>query len=416
MKRIILCLLAFLLILPVLGGCGKGEEPDAIIILPGIMGSEMFLAEDAVFKGKTYAAGTKLWVDIDSLSNVFAVPEHIEMMALDSGCSVRPHEPIVNEYVVQNTYGALNTYAKLYKAIYEEFRDACDVVFYSYDWRYDPFEAARDLDAYIASQGYEKVSLVVHSMGGLVASQYLAMGEAQRDRVVTYLSLGTPYLGAEQASYVMATGNINTFFANILVSDEAKALCPTLDSMYTLMPFSRMWRSSLSIYPLIGNAEASRSFEHEQVILGTYIESYNRSRHADAEDRKALYFTEDGRHVTQLVNAYYLVGDGVNTVTTVSFPKNEKIGSSLCLPVKTARGDGTVSLYSATVGGTLPADRTFIKSPQGNRLADHNSLASGDDPTNLDFVLAVLRGEIDSLSAFELKSRYNVQKGAPAFD
>lgn len=416
MKRIILCLLAFLLILPVLGGCGKEEEPDAIIILPGIMGSEMFLAEDAVYNGKTYTAGTKLWVDIDSLSGVFAVPEHIEMMALDSGCAVRPLDPIVNEYRVQNTYGALNTYAKLYKAIFEEFRDQCDIVFYSYDWRYDPYDSARDLDAYIAAQGYEKVSFVVHSMGGLVASHYLAMGEAQRDRVVTYLSLGTPYLGAEQAAYVMSTGNINTFFANLLVSNEAKALCPTLDSMYALMPFSHMWRSSLSIYPLLGEAVSSRSFEEEQSILSTYIKSYDHGRHADAEDRKKLLLTEDGRHITQLVNAYYLAGDGVNTVTTVSFPKNEKLGSDLCRPVKTARGDGTVSLYSATVGGTLPADRTFIKLPQGERLADHNSLASGDDPTNLDFVLAVLNGEIDSLSAFELKSRYNVQKGAPTFD
>lgn len=416
MKRIFLCILVLLLVLPSLFGCGKDEDPDAIIILPGIMGSEMFLAEDAVYKGKTYAAGTKLWVDLDSLSNVFAVPEHIEMMSLDSGCPARPMAPIVNDYHVQNTYGALNTYAKLYKAIYEEFRDECDVVLYSYDWRYDPYYAARELDEYLNQCGYERVSLVVHSMGGLVASHFLAMGEAQRSKVVTYLSLGTPYLGAEQAAYVMATGNINTFFANLLVSDEAKALCPTLDSMYALMPFSHLWRSSLSVYPLLGAATPSQSFEQEQVILKTYIATYDQERHADAEDRKALLFTEDGRHVTELVNAYYLAGDGVNTVTTVSFPKNEKLSSDLCRPVKTPRGDGTVSLYSATVGGTLPAERTFIKSPQGNRLADHNSLASGDDPSNLDFVLAVLRGEIDSLSAFELKSRYNVTKGAPVFD
>lgn len=415
MKRIFLCLLALLLVLPSLYGCGKDETPDAVIILPGIMGSEMFLADDTVYEGKTYTAGTKLWVDLDSVSHIFAVPEYINMMALTSGCTVKPHAPIVNDFRVQNTYGSLNTYSELYRALYNEFSDECDVILYSYDWRYDPYDSAREFDAYLTENGYKNVIIVAHSMGGLVSSHFFAMGEEQRDKVLTYLSLGTPYLGSEQASYVMVTGNINTFFANLLVSDEAKALCPTLDSMYALLPFEQQWRSSLSVYALTGSTPA-RSFEEEQLLLGTYINGYDQSRHARAEEYKDLLFTEDGRHITELVNAYYLVGDGVDTVTTVNLPKSASLGSTFCTTQKTPTGDGTVSLYSATVGGTLPADRTFVKSPAGDRLADHNSLASGDDPTTLDFIITLLRGEIGSLSGFDLKSKYNIRKGAPTFE
>ena len=414
MKRLVALLLLLSLLLPALSSCGP-DTPDAILILPGIMGSELFLADDATFDDVSYEKGTKVWLDLDSVSQILSADEHIAMLSYTSGCPIGAAEPLVNELNVRHTYGSLNTYAALYRALYEAFHEICDVILYSYDWRYDPYDSARELDAYLTERGYDRVMLVAHSMGGLVASHFMAMGEEQRDKIHTYLSLGTPYLGSEQAAYVMATGNIDSFFANLLVSGAAKELCPSIDSMYALLPYGYRWRSSLAVYGLTDKTPAA-SFEEERTLLQSYIDGYVNRLHTKAEERKALLFTEDGQHISTLVNAYYLVGNGEDTVATVNLPARASLGNSFITTDTAKDGDGLVSLYSATVGGTLPADRTFIKGTIGDRSADHGALANGSDETNLDFAVAVLRGEVDAMSGFTLKSLYNIERGAPSFE
>ena len=151
-------------------------------------------------------------------------------------------------------------------------------------------------------------------------------------------------------------------------------------------------------------------------LLLEYVELYNPAQHLAAEEKKDLLFLDDGRHITELVNSYYFVGAGEDTVICVDLPEHEGLSDLLCKVSKEKAGDGTVSLYSATVGGTLPAERTFVKRSAGERSATHDGLVNGEDITNLDFVLAVLRGEADEMSKFDLKSRYNIEKGAPNFE
>lgn len=410
MKRLTALLLALIMLMPMLYGCGGTNRLDAVIILPGIMGSELFLEEDTVFDGKEYKADAKLWLALDSVKQVFAVPEHISMLDPSAGCNIQTESPIVNYYHSRQTYGTLNTYKELYLALYNEFGKKCDVVFYSYDWRMDPYESARELDEFVKSQGYKRISIVAHSMGGLVASHYFAMGEEQRGRIHTYLSLGTPYLGSEEAAYAMITGNIDSFFANIIVSNEARELCPRIDSMYALLPYRHLWQSTLSVYSLTGKA-ASDSFEAEQILLQEYIDNYSPERHNTAEAKKERLFTKDGRHVTELVNSYYLVGDGEKTAVGINVPNDVRLSSTVTTRTKESAGDGTVSLYSATAGGTLPEDRVFIKTGGDGFLADHKSLANGNDRTTLDFIIAVLRGKAKSYSRRQLKNTYNIKQG-----
>lgn len=409
MKRLTVLLLALILMLPTLYGCGGKNRADAIIILPGIMGSELFLEENSVYDGKEYKADTKLWLNLDSVKHFFAVPAHIEMLSPEAGCSIRTETPIVNYHHSRQTYGTLNTYGALYKVLYDEFGEECQVVFYSYDWREDPYATARELDRYVNEQGWDRISIVAHSMGGLVASHYFAMGEKQRERIHTFLSLGTPYLGSEQAAYAMITGNIDSFFANIIVSDEARELCPKLDSMYALLPYRHLWQSTLSVYTLKDKSDAE-SFSAEQMLLGKYLANYSAARHNAAEEKKALLFTSDGQHISELVNSYYLVGDGEKTVVGLNLPNDVRLASTVTSVTKEAAGDGTVSFYSATAGGTLPKDRTFIKTADTGYLADHKSLADGSDATTLRFIIAVLRGRADALSERELRNDFNIKK------
>lgn len=410
MKRIISLLLAVIIVLPVMFACGKSKTPDAIIILPGIMGSELFLTEDATYGSKDYKSGTKLWLGTDTVKNILAVPDYIELLAPEVGCSVSPAEPIVNEVNDELTYGSLDTYKKLYYAIYGEYKSVCDVIFYSYDWRYDPYDCARELDTYITESGYKNIVIVAHSMGGLVASHYMAIGDKQRDKIHTYVSVGVPYLGADQASYAMITGNINTLLANLLVSNEARKVCPAFDSMYALLPYEQFWTPSLSIYSLTNKSQVS-GYAETMDTYAKYISNYSRDKHIAANEHNELLFTKKGEHITELVNSYYIIGNGEKTIVGVSLPESRLLSSVICTPDKSGTGDGTVAFYSATIAGTLPKNRVFVKSGTKERSATHGGLVDGSDETSISFILNILNGSVDLLSAEDLNSLYSIRKG-----
>ena len=81
--------------------------------------------------------------------------------------------------------------------------------YYPYDWRKDLYSTASGLNAVIdealQESGKSKVVLVVHSMGGMVARNYLLhFGTSKVDQVI---SMGTPYLGSVLASKVLEIGD-----------------------------------------------------------------------------------------------------------------------------------------------------------------------------------------------------------------
>lgn len=415
MKRLYLAggaiILTLISVLILVFSCGRTKEPDAIIILPGIMGSDLFLADEAEYEGDIYPADTKLWIDIDSVKQILKTTDHIRMLAPENKYDIRPDDPVINDMKTLGSYGAMNTYGVLYGQIYSQFHDTSDVVFYNYDWREDPYETAQKLDRFITEKGYKSVSIVAHSMGGLVASHYFAMGKTQRNKVNTFLSLGTPYLGSEQASNAMLTGNISGFIANVFISDEIRNICPKLDSMYALLPYEHLWRSSLAVYDLKGTAQ-SFSFEDEEQLLEEYAHGYNQKQHDAAKQNKELLFTKNGKHISELVNSYYLAGDGQETVSVINLPKKTTLSTALSTTSKTSSGDGTVSLYSATVAGTLPEKKTFIKSEDKTRESSHNSLADGSDMSTMDFIIEVLKGNADKMSDSDLKRKYNIRRAS----
>jgi hypothetical protein len=156
----------------------------------------------------------------------------------------------------------------------------------------------------------------------------------------------------------------------------------------------------------------SDSFSDDKELLQKYIEAYSLNKHDLSEETKSLMFTADGKHISELVNSYYLIGNGEKTAVTLNLPNDVRLASTLTTLTKEEAGDGTVSTYSATVGGTLPADRTFVKSGGDDFLATHESLADGSDPTTLTFIISVLRGKANSFSDRDLKNEFNIKKPA----
>jgi uncharacterized repeat protein (TIGR02543 family) len=103
-----------------------------------------------------------------------------------------------------NEYGTESTYEIILNRLRNEFGDQCDVILAEYNWAKSNASSANTLAGYI--NNYDRVILVCHSMGGLVASRYIADNYSQ-NKVQKAFYIGTPFLGAPKNAYLMTGGN-----------------------------------------------------------------------------------------------------------------------------------------------------------------------------------------------------------------
>jgi len=114
----------------------------------------------------------------------------------------------------------------------------------NYDWRLDLMDAVRLLSAEIRrlkSQGITHISLVAHSMGGLIVSYYLRYGDQELERAVEtwegtahvekVVMAGVPFLGSMWSFRNMQYGRL-IGLNNSLLDQQAMASFPA--SYYTL--------------------------------------------------------------------------------------------------------------------------------------------------------------------------------------
>jgi len=189
-------------------------KPPVVIILPGIMGSELADAE-----------GNTIWLPLDiiELSGLMALTGNQEMTqemmdALMNTAEVQEllskatanlgklaffeGESIEGIVPVQN-YGTMSTY--------KYFADALSVYaetyVFCYDWRQENANSAEKLDEFLRQFEGRDITLIGHSMGGIVASEYM-IAHPTDNGITNVITLGTPYLGAQEATNVLGSGNI----------------------------------------------------------------------------------------------------------------------------------------------------------------------------------------------------------------
>ena len=255
-----------------------------------------------------------------------------------------------------NEYGAKDTYEKLITSLKNEFSNEYDVIFASYDWRLDNKYSAQQLKKTVDK--YDKVSIVAHSMGGLVASKYLQLyGSNKVDKVIT---LGTPYWGSLDAANTLYTGEVSALPAlvRVLMSGIMRTNALNYPSLHQLLPnnlytnksnwliteerrydnwYDYIWPD---IYEKLNNTQETVQFMKN---------SFNSSLVTRAEDfHNSLY---DVQSPILNVNHTIIVGDGIDTMKSLKLATTA--GIKLSVPQYSKRGDGTVPLLSATMGGGI---------------------------------------------------------------
>lgn len=298
-------------------------------------------------------------------------------------------------------YGAQDTYKALVQSLQSQYGSRADVRLFSYDWRLDNAEAAEKLESYINENGYSKVTLVCHSMGGLVASKYLSRSVLNQNKVQNLITIGTPYLGAPKALYVLETGN---FFDNVydwVMSSSLESLSANAYGVYQLLPAKKYFtlNSTTYIQKIIDGRWIWSGSDKERL---NYSESYallsDRSfaRKSSGAVKPMLstansfydsLFSQN-KHIIESTNTHVIVGYGKDTILEVKEKYNYKDQYKKCDGVTLANGgDGTVPMISATIGGLAPKDRTYFVNET------HTGLVSNSD------VIALVKNIIDGSSA-----------------
>ncbi|MDR2266364.1 MAG: hypothetical protein LBE09_02090 [Christensenellaceae bacterium] len=294
-------------------------------------------------------------------------------------------------------YGAMGANKAMMTELSTIYGEKCDVKMFNYDWRLSNAHSADLLEEFIRENGYTEVILASHSMGGVVVSRYLSKSEENRQKVKAFLPFSAPFLGSIDAlkyledlggfiqallssvggiNYDKTTNTLNIATISIKLNPLLNYLqefirsCP---SIIQLLPSYEFFESDQYVKDgtpgLTYNGTAITSADELYDFYTTREWAYLRDDKGnillDSEGKQQLkpyvadlrsfhdsiYVTNsDGEKVlsTTLVDTYYIVGQGQNTLIYYSSNTDQPatLGSNLL-------GDGVVPLYSQIGGQTI---------------------------------------------------------------
>ena len=224
------------------------ENP--VIFIPGIGGSELKTSQDIIWSADNghggtfshaYPANEKIWVNEDEAKLPFS-DDYFDILRLKED-GVTPEASL-------SLTGDLTSFG--YPEIDSFFEGlgytkGTNFFVFPYDWRLDVRSNKDSLDALVeevkTKSGKDKVDIVSHSMGGLVARYYIS-DSSKAAKVNKLISLGAPHLGSVEALKTLMYGlplgkPIFKIFNIGIAASETKDVFRNLPSASQLLPSSK---------------------------------------------------------------------------------------------------------------------------------------------------------------------------------
>lgn len=374
---------------------------QAIIIVPGIMGSELELAENV----NGHTAGTLIWPPGFGQITAELLPfitSKMQFLTCDSDGSSTYAVSVRND----DNYGANDQYQKLFDALLEDYGNTHEIVFFAYDWRLSTAVVAIDLMNKIKE--YSDVILISHSLGGLVTSHSLINGTV-RARVDKNIMIGVPFLGSLEPFILLTYGKSelvsdllggNAILRWLYQSSDLRPVfqqyCSNMQSVYELMPnykfFSFDNRRYLSLTDVHGTTTACNSVLDAKDVMQQLITNFNPMLYDNAMSVDNLPWTTGTVHISSYVDSYYIIGEDILTAKHINYidaDPNKKLGdlnsNDSMEIVYCDAGDGVVLSYSAAINNCF-SNKTFFASQKHACLFGDFS-DNPEDPENGELTL-----------------------------
>ncbi|MDP2585683.1 MAG: hypothetical protein Q8P29_02265 [Candidatus Levybacteria bacterium] len=378
-----------------------------LILIPGIGGSELksdqtftsTVKDCGILPAFTYSANDIVWVNT-IIAGFSLCDDYFDILKLKADGQT-PEYP---QIVLNGTFfgGAYNGFIKFFTDNGYELNKT--LFLFPYDWRKDIGGTKGFLDDEIqkikTQTGSAKVDIVAHSMGGLVARNYIS-DSTKAQNVRKLFILGTPHLGSGKFLKALIYGDCLTLdiFQTLpicvgLGNSEIKDILQNMISGYELAPSQTYFNfysgeDSGHPYPYKTESGALDYAQIKNLLIGL---NFNTSLFTPSE---AFHTLDNSLSNTNGVDITVIAGSGQPTLGQIV---EEKRISLLGLPyvhkdMMNINGDGTVPLFSASLNDSSKNLSLFDSTKVFYTNQDHGSLVSSGPALNL--VKNVLDGNSD---------------------
>ena len=289
-----------------------------------------------------------------------------------------------------NDYGAQDAYQNMYNFLVTEFSKEFIIRFFTYDWRLSGSTNAARLETFVAND--KKVTIVAHSMGGLVASSYL-MKQQNRTKLRQLITIGTPYMGSVRALTAFESGEIlDKFTHNVVMGGHIRDILVNLASTYELLPTSRYPMSYIKnttpVYSPTGDLTHAQARNYI-VSQCSWVKKSNgtvKPMFANGEAfHNSLYIGTS--HVADYVGATYIYGTNTITPSQIVYALDMG-GQQFVNYVNVTTGDGTVIAASAQNGSSQALQisgvgHTDLMSDIGVKTTVKGLIRGASSPSNM---------------------------------
>ena len=300
--------------------------------------------------------------------------------------------------------GVYDTYYNLMAALHSDtsLTSKYSIEFFSYDWRLSNGYSAERLDAFIEENNYDKVILIAHSMGGLVASGYMGLGTEQLEKVEKVCMISSPLEGTPEVVNAWANVDVST-----LLGDKENKIVNVLNKILPVVtltqdPLQNMISNYPSIYELIPTEEyislggayilyreisgdnvtgfTCYDYESSKQVVAQFLPCYNPNlmEAAEAFHTNCVKTEQDLENETDW-KYFYVTG-----VETAEILECEKSGAYFEVRKNSyAMGDSLVPEWSATAGENGNSVKEYVN-------LGHNSIIK----KKTDDIIRFLKGEL----------------------
>lgn len=346
-----------------------------LIFIPGIGGSEFKSTQD--FTSDIRDCGTSapisyknndiIWVN-KIIAGLSSCDDYLDVLKLQNDGST-PEYPQIS---LSNTIFQ-DSYKDVINFLQENGYELNKTLFiFPYDWRKDLSLTSEPLNNLITSiklqTNSQKVDLVAHSMGGLVAKNYIS-DSSQASSVRKLVTLGTPYLGSVKLLKALQYGD---YFGEAYIlgglsinPNEIKDIIQNFPGAFDLMPsqtYYKFYNDNTEELPKPFRDDSD--IDHNNITgslnFGQIRELLNNFNHNiplfDLADNFHSQIDQIWQTTTNGVDISLIVGSGQPTLLQIHEQNKIKFHFDIDTGLQVNKreeifgnGDGTVPLYSASL-------------------------------------------------------------------
>ncbi len=349
------------------------NQKTPIILIPGIMGSELGVKEtffpgiSCKFGNYSYNTGDMVWppLNFQYANSYLCNNNYLDVMEFNkTGEPIYPQVDINGKILDAPILGPLGfgnePYYDTVRYLEDAYTPDINLFIFPYDFRKDIRSTIGQLDSLVdnakSKAGAQKVNIIAHSMGGLVAREYIR--DANRAKKVnTLVELGTPNLGSvDFLAFLLYNkpfgpfGAVNGYEANNLVQNWTGA--------FELLPSKKYYElySDSNEYPFndsqdIDNNKQIGPLNYDQLKI--LLTNLNKNMYVFNNAEKFHEDLDQSYSNTNGVNVYLIAGSGTATRMQIrDYKKHGFFGDEIVQDATSTNGDGTVPLKSATLNQT----------------------------------------------------------------